>query len=246
MRKKGFTLIELLVVIAIIAILAGMLLPALSKAKNHVRTVSCASNMKSIGLMIQMYGNDFSYVLPMKMDHAVHREKFFDALLNREYGMGVDFQNLAAVEKSVFCCPGELHPNFGNWYYGVNGLLCGDETSTGSTYTAIKKVSLVIHPSTAFVMGDAWTTSDAGPSITNRKKLAFRHNDGEARAYPVNVNTDPVETSRKTNLYYFDHHVAPETVADVRGKTVSQEAKAWSGNNYFQNQFTSGFTMVTR
>ena len=62
--RRGFTLIELLVVIAIIAILAAILFPVFSRAREKARTAACQSNLKQLGLAVRMYTSDWDELLP--------------------------------------------------------------------------------------------------------------------------------------------------------------------------------------
>lgn len=69
MKTRGFTLIELLVVIAIIAILAAILFPVFARAREKARQTSCLSNLKQIGLALQMYAQDYDMLLPLANEY---------------------------------------------------------------------------------------------------------------------------------------------------------------------------------
>ena len=234
---KQFTLIELLVVIAIIAILAGMLLPALGKVKGTARTIQCSSNEKSIGLLIQMYADDFGYFVPLINTDPTHRHKFWDYTLSTLYNQNVDFTTMDGIARSVFRCPSEPSPSgaaeealYGSWYYGLNGVIFGN-LRDNLWYESVKKTSIVRKPSMVWIMGDLWGTNTNGPAVTNVKQLSYRHEGGDmrGRASSSSDARNAISSERKINSYYYDHHVEPEMYDDLRNgsRPSTPEGKDW-------------------
>ncbi|MBR2365075.1 MAG: type II secretion system protein [Lentisphaeria bacterium] len=197
MRRNNFTLIELLVVIAIIAILAGMLLPALNKARESAMAISCMNNHKQLGYVFNTYIEDFKGEYP---PHALFGQSWVWGMIMPEPGDGNTRKRLGYASKKIFRCPVTERKYKGPERSGI-GIAYNFQILSTSNPQQPKNIrqDRCTAPSEQFVLMDSG----------NESTQVFAWN-----LTSTTMRVNPAHGRKRINILYADWHVGTFSAAN--------------------------------
>ena len=210
--QHNFTLIELLVVIAIIAILAGMLLPALSSAREMGKVATCLNNQKQIGLGIVQYTMEYDDMFPIAIDTtAGNKSQFSNSVIkNQKY---FSYKNLNCPSDKTRVPEVDFWPYYGrenNLSYGVNEKLFGTLSSNADSAPPRKTFTLK-KPALDIMLAEINNaeTKDSGINYYSCWRADTKYAD-RCKTFPMAFqNKDgSFNHNKSVNLLFADGHAA--------------------------------------